>query len=82
MEETRPLPETRYEHLYRAKARALEYVEAGELGNALASIGSDLGKWTEPLYPSEVLNERMTEGLGLVTANDAPGMKRWIEGFR
>jgi hypothetical protein len=35
---------TRAEHLQWAKARALEYVEAGDLANACASMLSDLSK--------------------------------------
>lgn len=35
---------TREEHLQWAKQRAIEYVERGELTNALASMGSDLNK--------------------------------------
>jgi hypothetical protein len=35
---------SREEHLAWCKERALEYVEIGELQNALASMGSDLDK--------------------------------------
>ena len=38
---------TRAEHLAWAKERALEYVDAGELGSAHASLTSDLRKHPE-----------------------------------
>lgn len=37
----------RHEHVEWAKKRALEYVERGDLIQALASIASDLGKHPE-----------------------------------
>ncbi|WP_140464628.1 hypothetical protein [Hymenobacter nivis] len=41
------MPTTRAAHLEWAKARALEYVDAGELANACASFMSDLTKHPE-----------------------------------
>jgi hypothetical protein len=38
---------TREEHLAWAKARALEYVDAGDCVNAMGSLISDLGKHEE-----------------------------------
>ena len=38
---------TREEHLAWAKERALEYWRQGDLGNAVASMGSDLDKHPE-----------------------------------
>ncbi len=68
---------TRDEHLAWAKERALAYVEAGELANAFASMLSDLGKHAE-LRTEHVLAEI---GMLYVIQLDAPGMRRWIEGF-
>ena len=45
---------TRAEHLRWAKDRALEYVEAGDLDQAFASLASDLGKHRELDWPREV----------------------------
>lgn len=41
------MEQTRAQHLQWAKERALEYVEAGDIPNALASMGSDLNKHPE-----------------------------------
>ena len=38
---------TRQEHIKWCKDRALQYVEAGDLDNAYASMASDLGKHPE-----------------------------------
>ena len=38
---------TRAEHLAWCKRRAMEYVDAGDLSNAVASMGSDLSKHPE-----------------------------------
>lgn len=38
---------TRGEHMVWAKERALAYVDAGDVGNAFASLTSDLGKHPE-----------------------------------
>ena len=38
---------TRAEYLAWCKKRALEYVDAGDVPNAFASMGSDLGKHKE-----------------------------------
>jgi len=57
---------TRAEHLQWAKDRALEYVEAGDLTSACASILSDLGKHPQ-IDPSTAQTvwaiEAMTGGL-------------------
>jgi hypothetical protein len=67
------------EHLKWTKGRALEYLDAGDLKNAFASMASDLSKheaFTGPTYT--MLNQLgMME---LINQNTA-GMRRWIEGF-
>lgn len=69
---------TREEHLAWAKARALEYVDRGELDQALASMGSDLNKHDE----TRRLNAFVMFGLPFVMNKDTVGMRRWIRGFR
>jgi hypothetical protein len=67
----------RAEHLAWCKARALEYLDAGDLANAVASMGSDLDKHPETGCP-DVL---MSLGMTLIIQNDTAGVRRWIEGF-
>jgi hypothetical protein len=70
---------TREEHLTWCKQRALEYVDVGELGNALASMGSDLNKHDETKNHPGI---RIGIGLLMVGALDTPEkMRRFIEGF-
>lgn len=64
---------TRAEHLAWAKQRALEYVDRGELGYAIASMFSDLGKHPELQYDPQRL-----EGL---LCSDEAGVRAWIESF-
>jgi hypothetical protein len=71
---------TRAEHLAWCKERALEYVDAGDLPNAVASMTSDLGK-----HPETQRDRRHYEfllGVGMIDAmmGDAPAVRRWIEG--
>jgi hypothetical protein len=69
---------TRDEHLAFCKRRALEYLDAGELVNAVTSMGSDLGK-----HPETKQNSLLLLLGGLYAADgDATGVRRWIEGFR
>jgi hypothetical protein len=69
---------TRDEHLAWAKERTLEYVEAGELANAVASMGSDLRK--HPDFQKPVYSTLMLLGLyEIERGRDA--VRRWVEGF-
>jgi hypothetical protein len=68
----------RDEHLAWCKQRALEYVDAGNLADAVASMGSDLQKHPE-LGANQYL---MMLGLLHVDAGDSLAVRRWIEGFR
>jgi len=68
---------TRAEHLAWSKKRALEYVDRGDLAQALASMVSDMGKHDECGYP-DFLNQL---GLMEVMNSNRDGMRRWIEGF-
>lgn len=70
---------TRADHIAWCKRRALEYVERGDLVNAINSMISDLGKHSETedhigirLGATRLLGGRL---------NDATEVRRWIEGF-
>lgn len=69
---------TREEHLQWAKDRALEYLDAGDLANAVSSMGSDLEKHAET-KPNAGL---VVYALHLVMRHDKDGVRRWITGFR
>lgn len=69
----------RAEHLQWCKGRALEYVEAGDLPHAMASLLSDLRKHPETANHAAIeLGERMMI-TGLL--NTPYEMRRFIEGF-
>lgn len=69
---------TREEHLAWAKQRALEYVDAGDLSYAVASMGSDLDK-----HPELGCNPYLLLIGGLhASERDRASVRRWIEGFR
>jgi len=70
---------TRAEHLVWCKARALEYVDAGDLNQALASMCSDLGKHEET-------KNHVGQELGLMQMaagflGTPQKMRKFIEGF-
>lgn len=69
---------TREEHLEFCKTRALEYVERGQLANAVASMGSDLKNHPETRAAPELIF------LGIMKASegDRQGVINWIKGFR
>jgi hypothetical protein len=69
---------TRKEHLAWCKKRALEYLDRGDVANAVASMMSDLGKHPETKY------NPMLGMFGLMVArnNDMIEARRFIEGFR
>ena len=70
---------TRAQHLAWCKARALEYVERGHLIEAMASMGSDLGKHAETeKHVGIQLGVRMMMAGQLQTQAE---MRRFIEGF-
>lgn len=65
-------------HLGWCKNRAMEYFNAGDLENAVASMVSDLGKREDTrCNPSLALL-----GMMYVMKYDFAGVKHWIEGFR
>jgi hypothetical protein len=66
---------TRDEHLEWAKKRALEYLDRGDVTNAITSMASDV---LELKYHPAL----MTVGMFAAMYNDAVVARRWIEGFR
>lgn len=68
---------TREEHLAWCKQRALEYLDIGDLKNAVISMYSDMRKHPD-LGMSNILGY-----LGLMTAlsGNTDEVRRWIEGF-
>lgn len=71
----------RTEHLAWAQTRALEYLDQGDITNALASLTSDLRKHDAFDNPA-VKTLLAMEGIRCVQTNDTAGMRRLIEGFR
>jgi hypothetical protein len=69
---------TRDEHLAWAKQRALEYVDRGELADAVASMGGDLAKHPELGSGPYIVQLGMLRVLN----GDRRGVREWIEGFR
>lgn len=70
---------TRAEHLAWCKKRALEYCDTGDLNQAFASMGSDLGK-----HPETANHAAIQLGMMLLMAghlNSPIKMKEFIEGF-
>lgn len=72
---------TRAEHLAWAKARALEYVDEGNLNEAFTSFASDLGK-----HPDLRSALELQTSLGMMQfmaghLNTPQKMREWIEGF-
>jgi hypothetical protein len=69
---------TREEHLAFCKQRALEYLDAGDVTNAIASMMSDLRKHDETRGINQFIAEM---GLAIVVEQDPQQARRWIEGF-
>lgn len=70
---------TREEHLKWCKKRALEYVDAGDLNQAFASMGGDLNKHPETEgHPAMVLGLLLMMGGHLTTPDE---MRKFILGF-
>ena len=71
---------TRDEHLEWIKKRALAYLDAGELENAVASMGSDLEQHPHTRMASNHVMLRL--GLLYLDQGDPAAIRRWINGFR
>ena len=70
---------TRAEHLDWCKQRALEYCDAGDVGQAWASMTSDMGK-----HPATAGHTALEIGSQLLYAGQfktPAAMRRFIEGF-
>lgn len=68
------------EHLALCKQRALEYLDAGDLPNALTSMLSDMDKHPDTKYPAGGILVAL--GLAIVMRGNAAELRSWIEGFR
>jgi hypothetical protein len=70
---------TRAEHLAWCKTRALQYVDAGDINNAFASMASDLDK-----HPDTANHAGINLGMMLLMGGQlstAAEMRKFIEGF-
>lgn len=74
---------TREEHLQWAKDRAIEYVDRGDMVNALASFASDCRKHEDTALIVTGAGGMLlaTEGSRCVSTNDREGMRRLILGY-
>lgn len=70
---------TRAEHLEWCKQRALEYVDAGQLNDAYASMASDLGKHEGTQGHAGIQLGLMMLMAGQLSTPDE--MRKFIEGF-
>ena len=70
---------SRDEHLAWCKSRALEILAKGDLGGAVASMISDLGKRERPLYEPDVFRLLLLDGM--TTRRTPVEVQSWIEGF-
>ncbi len=70
---------TRVEHMNWCKKRALEYLDKGDVSNAITSMMSDMNKHDETnLEPTHVLT---LLGLRAAMSGDPQEARRYIEGF-
>jgi len=70
---------TRTEHLEWCKKRALEYVDAGDISGAHASMTSDLGKHPETKNHPAIELGMMLLMAGQLSTKDE--IRKFIEGF-
>ena len=68
----------RDKYVERCKQRALDYLDRGDLRNAVDSLVSNMNARPDCELPSYLA----TLGASLLTANDAPGWRTLIEGLR
>jgi hypothetical protein len=73
---------TRDEHLEWCKERAREYLDRGDLLNAVASMASDLDKHPETRMAGEKMGMLMYVAMIRITEGDVRGVREWVEGFR
>jgi hypothetical protein len=70
---------TRKEHLEWCRRRALEYLDQGDVPNAVTSMLSNLQKHPETKLSAESPLSML--GMMTIMQNDRAGAKRFIEGF-
>lgn len=70
---------TRSEHFAWAKQRALEYVDAGDLRSAVASMGSDLQKHDG--FNAGMIEFAMTDAMLFQIKRGPDAVRAWINGF-
>jgi hypothetical protein len=73
---------TREEHLEWCKQRAREYLDRGDLANAVASMGSDLDKHPETRMAGDKMGMLIYVAMFRITEGDVQGVRDWVEGFR
>jgi hypothetical protein len=73
---------TREEHLEWCKERAREYLDRGDLANAVASMGSDMDKHPETRMAGEKMGMLMDVAMIRLTEGDVQGVRDLVEGFR
>lgn len=77
----------RDEYLAWAKQRAIEYVEIGELPNAVASMVSDLSQAPKNFEFGSDYTIHTLGAVGIAilvqeSANKSAEIRKWVEGFR
>ena len=70
---------TKEQHLAWCKKRALEYVDRGDLQNAVASMMSDMQKHNETKFDSGSILSAL--GLMAAMSGNAAEVRRFITGF-
>lgn len=73
---------TREEHLEWCKQRAREYLDRGELAEAVASMGSDMDKHPETRMAGDKMGTLIYVAMFRITEGDVQGVRDWVEGFR
>jgi hypothetical protein len=73
---------TREEHLEWCKERAREYLDRGDLANAVASMGSNMDKHPETRMAGEKMGMLIYVAMFRITEGDVQGVRDWVEGFR
>jgi hypothetical protein len=70
---------TRDEHLAWCKQRAHEYLDTGDVKNAVMSMMSDMGKHPETKFGTEGVLAAL--GLHAAMSGDPDAARRYIDGF-
>ncbi len=71
----------RAEHLAWCKERALEYADAGDGPNAIASLSSDLRKHPDTEGSAQVVDDLMFPLMMAGHLSDPAELRKFIEGF-